>query len=222
MKYSKKIITSAAETLRMRRLNAESEASQRKSDFITEHPELAEIESHMAQTGLDAVKAILGCSDPKKYIDKLKKSNLDYQKARKAILQSAGITEASLLPNYTCPICKDTGYVDGKICKCHSELLRLLAFKELADCTPLKLSSFDDFDVSLYNTPEARKKMTTIFKFCKEYAEDFSTESGSLFFYGETGLGKTHLSLAIAGQAVKKRLRRCLWLGAKSSYYDRA
>ena len=63
LKYSKKIITSAAETLRMRRLNAESEASQRKSDFITEHPELAEIESHTMYANLSLLPDLTDIAD---------------------------------------------------------------------------------------------------------------------------------------------------------------
>ena len=37
-----------------------------------------------------------------------------------------------------------------------------------------------------------------------EYAKSFDLDSVSLYFYGRTGLGKTHLSLAIANEAVKK------------------
>ena len=46
--------------------------------------------------------------------------------------------------------------------------------------------------------------MGEIAQFCKDYALDFSLESPSLFMHGATGLGKTHLSLAIANEAIAR------------------
>jgi DNA replication protein DnaC len=45
------------------------------------------------------------------------------------------------------------------------------------------------------------KKNLTI---CKEYANNFNKHSESLFMKGSTGLGKTHLSLSIANEVIKK------------------
>ncbi|MBP5459595.1 MAG: ATP-binding protein, partial [Clostridia bacterium] len=52
--------------------------------------------------------------------------------------------------------------------------------------------------VDVYN------RMAQIYSYCEAYAEDFSLSSPSLILYGNTGLGKTHLSLAIAGKAIEK------------------
>ena len=39
---------------------------------------------------------------------------------RKDILQSMGLTEAHLLPQYACKKCSDTGFLpDGKACDCY-------------------------------------------------------------------------------------------------------
>ena len=46
--------------------------------------------------------------------------------------------------------------------------------------------------------------MAEIFEFCMHYAEDFGRHSPSLFLCGATGLGKTHLSLSIAREAIAK------------------
>ena len=42
------------------------------------------------------------------------------------------------------------------------------------------------------------------YRYCKNYADNFSLKSPSLILYGATGLGKTHLSLAIAGEVIGK------------------
>jgi DNA replication protein DnaC len=47
--------------------------------------------------------------------------------------------------------------------------------------------------------------MQKVFDYCKEYAEEFDGQGfQSIYMFGETGLGKTHLSLAIAGKVIEK------------------
>jgi DNA replication protein DnaC len=48
------------------------------------------------------------------------------------------------------------------------------------------------------------EKMKSVYNKCVKYAQTFDLDSLSLYFYGRTGLGKTHLSLAIANEAIKK------------------
>ena len=46
--------------------------------------------------------------------------------------------------------------------------------------------------------------MSKVYEYCKAYAEDFTTKSKNLLMMGATGLGKTHLSLAIANRVIEK------------------
>jgi len=69
----------------------------------------------------------------------------------------------------------------------------------------LEKQTFDNFNLSLYPFGEAREEMTHIFNYAKEYAGGFDgTNSSSLAFIGGTGLGKTHLSSAIAKAVIDK------------------
>jgi len=204
MTYSSSTVVKALDILDSRKMTAEHEAEQRKKEFVKKHPEYAEIEAKLTQSGIDAVKAIMNCKDPKAYIEGIKKDNLEYQVAKKAFLTANGLSEDYLEPAYHCKKCRDTGYIHGVVCECFEELLKELSAKELSDKTPLQLSSFEDFDPSLYSDATAREKMQKVLDFCKKYADDFDKDSNSLFLYGETGLGKTHLSLAIAAEAIKK------------------
>lgn len=65
----------------------------------------------------------------------------------------------------------------------------------------------------LANGVVPRQRMAQVKNFCSDYARDFFVErhsfskaqsSPSLLFLGNTGLGKTHLSLAVAGQVINK------------------
>lgn len=211
MKYSKEVYEKTKSVLDSRRIKAETDAEKRRGEFAKVHPELLVIEDELTKTGLEAVKAVIGGSgDVKKTVEELMKTNLQLQKDRENLLLSAGVDKNYLKPHYTCEICKDKGYTDGKICSCRTELLKKFASEELSYKTPLKLSSFEDFSLSYYPTEKygngisPRERMKGVYEFCREYAADFSTESPNLFMYGETGLGKTHLSLAIANEVIKK------------------
>ena len=204
MKYTNQEISDALSVINSRKRNAENKAEERAINFKTEHPELAEIEREMADTTLGLFKAISNCPDPKKVVNELKEKNLGFQKARKALLEACGVDENYLKPDYTCKKCNDTGYHDGKMCECLEKLLKKSAFDELAKACPLKISKFDDFNPSIQKDPVARERIGKIYTECIKYADDFDTDSPNIFLYGETGLGKTHLSLAIAGKVIEK------------------
>lgn len=97
------------------------------------------------------------------------------------------------------------------MCDCYKELLRDTALAELNELSPSSRSTFESFNVNYYpDTSDPvtgvnpRSRMKEILDFCKDYAADFGTDSPSLLLYGATGLGKTHLSLAIASEAIRK------------------
>ena len=65
--------------------------------------------------------------------------------------------------------------------------------------------SFETFSLSWYSDTydpalgiSPRKNMARILEICRNYAETFSQDSGSLLLTGDPGLGKTFLSAAIA------------------------
>lgn len=146
-----------------------------------------------------------------RFIEELSKKNLAAQQRRKDILKENGYPEDYLDADYTCKKCRDTGFVSGVMCDCYKELLRDTALAELNELSPSSRSTFESFNVNYYpDTSDPvtgvnpRSRMKEILDFCKDYAADFGTDSPSLLLYGATGLGKTHLSLAIASEAIRK------------------
>ena len=85
-----------------------------------------------------------------------------------------------------------------------------MAYDELNRTTPLELSSFQSFSLDFYPEKAAtsslspRHIMEGVKRRCWEYAKSFTLQSPNLLFQGGVGLGKTHLSLAIAGKVISK------------------
>lgn len=205
MAYSERIYRIATERLAERKMTAEEKALLKHDKIVAEFPEIYELESKMRQSAFGLVKVIGMGEKTAEYIERLKNENLQAQAEIKEILISAGYSENEFDPVYTCPKCSDTGFYNGKLCECHIELLRRLSYEQLCKESPLKISTFDDFSLKYYSDDKENYDiMSRILSFCKNYAESFDCTSDSVLMFGQTGLGKTHLSLAIAGEVLKK------------------
>ncbi len=208
MSYTPAEYENAKRELEKRRTEAEKLQQAHHDEALKKIPMLKEIEQEMAKAGLSVIKALGMGKDAVKYVKELEKISLEAQKKRAELLAENGFPEDYLKVKYHCPICEDKGIKDGKMCSCCKLILRNAAYKKLNSKFPLDKYTFEKFDVSLYpdtgdgTTP--RKRMETILQFCKNYANDFSLSSPGILMQGDTGLGKTHLSLAIAGKVIKR------------------
>ena len=203
MRYSEIIYQKAELTLKARREQAERLHDMRRKEFVAKYPQLLEIETEMKNAALAVIKSI---SDGTKKVDVsvIAQRNLEAQAARKALIVSAGYPEDYLDIPYTCKLCNDTGIHNGKLCTCHLQLLQELSVGEMA-CSPmLSKCTFNTFDINLYTDIKdrslgfsPREYMRGCFEMLKAYAENFTPDTNSFFFCGGTGLGKTHLALAV-------------------------
>ncbi len=203
MKYSEAIYSKAEAELKERRINAERLAEMRRNEIAAKYPELLDIERIMRETALSVIRSV-GAGGERVDISQLAKSNLEAQEKKKELLKKAGYPEDYLETPYSCKICKDSGIDNGKLCKCHLEILKRLSVESLS-CSPiLARSTFDTFDLNNYSDIKDaelgfshRDIMGGVLAMLKNYAETFHPTKESLFFSGGTGLGKTHLALAI-------------------------
>jgi len=211
MGYSRAVYLEAENELNRRRNEAQREAMRKTEEFYTVCPEAERTRQRIASTSSQAARIVLRGGDVRTSMEALKAENLTLQAQFAQQLAAHGLSRADIEPKYVCARCEDTGYVDGRMCSCHRTLLRQIAYENLNRISPLTLSSFEDFSLDYYAAvPEEgekrsdREQMRYIFEYCRRYAENLKKDSGNLFFTGATGLGKTHLSLAIASAAIDK------------------
>lgn len=163
-----------------------------------ENPRIADIDKMLAV--LCAKIPAAAISGNAEELEHIKLTVTQLNEERTALLKQAGVD----FGEYICEKCQDTGYVDGKFCDCVKAAATELFVKELARIAPVDKCRFGNFDLSFY--PDAstengnpKKRMTEILGLCEDYAANFDPHgSPSLLFMGNTGLGKTHLSLALA------------------------
>ena len=132
---------------------------------------------------------------------------------REKLLTDAGLDRNYLDDIYSCDKCKDEYYIEGRMCDCLKKELQLTAYEKLNASSQLKPTSFDNFDLGYYSDePDGaldespREHMTDVLAYVKRYASDIRRRRDSLLFTGGTGLGKTHLSLAVAKEAINAGL----------------
>lgn len=204
MAFSDETLRQALNEVNNRRKNAERQHESKLSALYGTDPVIKSIDDELKVKSSKAALYLI--SGNVAAAEKLRDEVTELNVQRKSILSIAGITEH---PVFTCNICNDTGYKDGRICSCVKDIASKISYRELLGNMPIKDSTFENFDVGYYsenaeqNGISPQKHMTAVLKTCKSFAESFP-EGKNIFFTGCSGLGKTHLSLAIANEVLKK------------------
>ena len=128
--------------------------------------------------------------------------NLDaYKNASKALLQYIESNNIDLEKHYKCPVCKDTGFVDGKYCDCKKKLLVSL-LKQNSYLPKFAKETFETLNFGKLDAKQS-EKMTKIATLAKKWASDLDNATKAAFFIsGEVGVGKTTIAFCAANEAI--------------------
>lgn len=213
MALDEKYYEAAHSALEARRAQNESLRLRKRSEVISKIPQYAELEAKLSANATSLISLIMERSENlKAKLSELKDESLETQQQMNLLLEGAGFGKHYLDPIYTCPACQDRGSVDGKWCGCFMKIVYAAASKALNSQSPMELKHFEDFSLALYpDAPEAqlggesaKKIMTKNVSQCVEFAEKFDGTGNGIFMIGGTGLGKTHLSLAVANRVIER------------------
>ncbi len=190
-----------------RRQIARTRADEDKAALEAAFPAIAKANRALQQAGIESALAAATDGD----VDAAKEKMLAAQKERDALLAQSGRPADCFLPKFQCPYCDDKGLIDGKACSCVRTLMRKMRRDEIASTTSLSITRFDEMNVSYYPNASnpttkinTRQYMKTLLGDLQEYAQDFDRKSSNLLLTGNSGLGKTHAALAIAGIVLEK------------------
>lgn len=215
MAYSKELHRKAERVLERRREKALMEAEGRAQKIRAQLPEVDEIQRQLAAVGLEISQLFFYRGDLEEKLEAMQTESKSLVQKRNQILRANGFSENAMQPLFSCAVCEDKGFVEGRMCNCHREVLKELMRKEVSTFAPLECCTFENFRIDCYpRSPQKNgvvpcERAEKILEGCRQYAQRFSPHAKNLLFLGATGLGKTHLSLAIANAVINRGYAVC-------------
>lgn len=197
------IYEKADSIIQKRRTDAIIENQRRIDEVNKVIPEINELNAILYNTSYEIFKIISNGGNTNQKIAELKAKNLEIQRLIKSTLRNYNYPAEYLTIEYHCSDCNDTGYTkNGEYCHCFKELVEKISMDEMNKTSHIKLSSFDTFKLDYYqgdNYTTMKKHLEQ----AKKFPLEFKTTNENILITGNTGLGKTHLSLAIANEVIK-------------------
>ena len=213
MAYDGRVMSRALQRFEQDRQQRREEYEARRERIFRREPRLRDIENELRATMSRIISAALRKgTDPRPAVERLRDDNLRLQQEKHALLRQLSLPEDCLDEKPACPLCGDTGYREGRVCQCLKRYYAQEQQKELSRMLDLGNQSFDSFNLDYYpdrlvpgQPKSARTHMEErVYETCVNYAHSFGKKMGNLLLFGAPGLGKTHLSAAIAREVSGK------------------
>ncbi|MBO4950603.1 MAG: ATP-binding protein [Clostridia bacterium] len=207
MGYSAEVVKSVRDMFEKKRADAENLSVLHLNEVALKNSEILSINKALSLTGLMIYEAaIKGPEGLEERIEKIKRENHVLIEAKQQLLCGLGYPEDYLDIKYSCDKCNDTGYEGINMCSCMKKALVKEAYAQSGLGKFLKSQTFKTFDLSFYEEGEEREQMAAILEKAKKYVSDFGKpdKDSNLLFVGTTGLGKTHITTAIAKGVIDK------------------
>ena len=180
--------------------------SDRYNEVTALCPDIADIDSEIIDLSMKTARARIEADSSDTDTDELASSLKSLNERKVAALASIGKPADYLDDIFTCPYCKDSGYVDGKRCICFNKKAIDLIYKDSNLKNITADENFDTFSLSWYNNTDVDPatgltpyiNMQKVLKVCHDFVDNFDNTFSNLLFIGQTGVGKTFLTNCIA------------------------
>ena len=182
----------------------------RQDSLYARIPSLKDIDDKIAEISVESARKML---DGDSFALTSLKANLADLRAQKTnLLVANGYDESYLEPVFTCKDCKDTGYINGNKCHCFKQEIINVVYSQSNIKNILAKENFSTFSYEYYsdkdkNPTTGLSSLDTVRKAvetCQHFINTFDNKPKNLFFYGETGVGKTFLSNCIAKELLER------------------
>ena len=180
-------------------------ATKRREEIHAILPEVREIDAQLSNMGLRIMQAAMHGENYRAELAGIEAESQILGQRRAEVLVKNGFPADYTEPQYECQTCGDTGYVDYKMCACMRKKLILAGYESSGIGTLMQTQSFENFSLDYYASDRmAHLLMQSNLERARAYADSFHpAKSENLAMFGGTGLGKTHLSTAIARQVIE-------------------
>ncbi|MCD8054504.1 MAG: ATP-binding protein [Lachnospiraceae bacterium] len=173
-------------------------------------PQLQALEEASADLAFRRARALLAGREEE--AARCARQSRDLREERGVLLAGAGYPADYLELPSDCPLCHDTGYVDGEKCRCLKRAMIDLLYHQSAIQENLERENFSSFSYAFYAkdriSPGAELSDYDMMKKNVELAWDFIDRFGeppqNLLLMGQAGTGKTFLSNCIAKELLDR------------------
>lgn len=210
MGYNKENFKRIREEYATKTFRAQEEADMRREELYRAVPTLREMDQRLSGFGLRIMQAALKSGKTEEQVKALRAEHERLRLERAALLRANGYPADYSEPQYECSACRDTGYVGIRMCACMRKKLTEAGMASSGLSALMRTQSFENFSLDYYaKDPEELRRMGHHFNTVLQYAQNFAIEENksmpeSLLFLGGTGLGKTHLSTAVARTVIER------------------
>ena len=191
-------------TYEQRQLDNEHELRVRYEKAYSLIPALREIDHTISS--LSVQKARLLLDGDESALETLRDEVCELSARKMRLLREGGLPSDYLEIHYTCPDCRDTGYIGADKCHCFKQAIVELLYSQSNLKDILEKENFSTCSLDYYSSNHidsltgrsSLESMQTALKTCHEFLDTFSDEFHNILLYGDTGVGKTFLSHCIA------------------------
>ena len=177
---------------------------QRLEETYEKSPALKELDASISRISVSQARKMLD-GDESALAD-LKNQLALLKEKRKALLTELDLPADYFETPYHCPDCRDTGYVGNQRCHCFKQAAIDMIYTQSNIKDILAKENFSHFSFDYYpkddlnpstglSSYETARRAVTV---AKDFTKNFDKRFQNLFFYGDTGVGKTFLSNCIA------------------------
>lgn len=193
-----------------RRLRAFHVANTNKQELYKKDPNLQKIDQSIAALSVKHAEQLL--NGDKNAVKTLISSLSSLNKEKEERIANLGFDEDYIEPSFSCPDCRDTGYINGERCHCFKQAALDIMYDQSNLRSVLTRENFKKFDYNLFSddesdaidgmTPYMAMKQAVIK--CRAFIDNFEDNHGNLFIFGPTGVGKTFLSNCVAKEMLDR------------------
>lgn len=212
MKTKREIMSTIKAEYEEKKLARESYELIKKEQLYNKYPKLLEIDENIKNEGIKlCMEAFKEDDESKEILENLE----NFQKQREEYIRNNNVDIKSVIPDYDCKECKDRGIIDMEdgsqsYCNCFKNRYITLAYENSNISKLFSSYSFENFDPEIFDDEISyggitqRENMKALKLMGERYCEEIKEGSEkSLIFYGNTGIGKTYLSICIAKRAIE-------------------
>ena len=150
MTYQKMSIEDILHDYERLRLSNNRTLQNRKNEIYSRIPRIREIDAENSLSYISAAKMKLNNKSANE-ISSIKQKNRERTAEKKKLLLENGFPEDYLEPIYNCPVCKDTGFIDQKRCKCFLDKIIGGLYLQSNLKNIFKKENFDTFSLDYYS-----------------------------------------------------------------------